>query len=277
MAGSDQLIALTADIEGEGPDVQRQIGHLLALLENSGLKATLFFLGQLAEQVPHLVRRASAAGHEIGFHGYEHVFLRELSPARFKRELREHIPRLEDLAQDRVRGFRAPFFSVTRETSWSLDILAEFGLHYDASIYPAFNDRYGWLGAPCSPARVATTGLVIFPVPLLRWWLPIAFSGGAYLRLLPEFLVNWGFRNKRPSGPHMIYVHPWELFPSTARTKIPLRQRLTNSAGRKAMSHKLQRLFAQHRNRLKPMREVIASLPFIPEWSPHSSNSEART
>ena len=43
---------------------------VLDVLEAHGVKATFFFLGEVAERFPALVRRVAAAGHEVGSHGY---------------------------------------------------------------------------------------------------------------------------------------------------------------------------------------------------------------
>ena len=45
-------------------------------------------------------------------------------------------------------GYRAPTFSVVRETLWSLEVLAEAGFRYDSSIFPIVHDRYGIPDAP---------------------------------------------------------------------------------------------------------------------------------
>jgi peptidoglycan/xylan/chitin deacetylase (PgdA/CDA1 family) len=141
------------------------------------LERSFFVLGEVAEAHPALVRRIARAGHEIGFHGARHEFLASVGPARFAAELRDWLPRLGELAGAPVCGFRAPYFSLTPASAWALPLLAEQNLNYDASIYPARNDRYGWPGAPRTPARLAGSDLVLFPVPCTlayRWPSPAA-------------------------------------------------------------------------------------------------------
>ncbi|HHW43706.1 MAG TPA: polysaccharide deacetylase family protein [Desulfotomaculum sp.] len=67
----EKLIALTFD---DGPD-PLYTDRILAVLEKYHARATFFVLGQHVQQYPHLVRREIAAGHEVGVHGYRHVFL----------------------------------------------------------------------------------------------------------------------------------------------------------------------------------------------------------
>jgi len=50
--------------------VEANTDRILALLDNAGVKATLFTLGWVAERYPQLVRRIVACGHEIASHGY---------------------------------------------------------------------------------------------------------------------------------------------------------------------------------------------------------------
>ncbi|MBC7325583.1 MAG: polysaccharide deacetylase family protein, partial [Moorella sp. (in: Bacteria)] len=67
----EKLIALTFD---DGPD-PLYTGRILAVLEKYHARAAFFVLGQHVRQYPQLVRREIAAGHEVGVHGYRHVFL----------------------------------------------------------------------------------------------------------------------------------------------------------------------------------------------------------
>ena len=50
---------------------------------------------------------------------------------------------LEDLTGQAVIGYRAASFSITRQSLWALDVLAELGFRYDSSIFPIHHDRYG--------------------------------------------------------------------------------------------------------------------------------------
>ena len=61
-----------------------------------------------------------------------------------------------------VVGYRAPTFSLVRETAWAIDVLAESGMEYDSSIYPVRHDRYGMPAAPRNPfiARTSSHGIL---------------------------------------------------------------------------------------------------------------------
>src|SRR5207344_3434067 len=115
----------------------------LARLAEAGTRATFFVLGHAAERHPELVREIASAGHEVGTHGWSHAFVYRMTPERFRAELARSIELLESLSGQRVIGHRAPFFSITRDSLWALDVMRECGIRYDSSIYPVMNYRYG--------------------------------------------------------------------------------------------------------------------------------------
>lgn len=280
MNGAQSYVAMTVDLEewnhglridmrGE-PQVEADTGWLLDLFAELGVRSTFFVLSQVVRDHPGLVRRLVEAGHEVGFHGHYHDFLVNVGPERFQESLREWVPRLEDLVQRPIEGFRAPFFSIGPKSAWALPMLEEAGFRYDASIYPGPNDRYGWPDAPKQPARLAGSELVLFPVPMLHGSLPIAFSGGAYLRMLPLWAVRWGLKRQFARGQSgMIYVHPWEVAETLPRPKdAHWRASLTRYPGRRFMRPRLRRLLSAERQRVRPMGEIVKSLDTIPEWQP---------
>ena len=79
----ENLCALTFD---DGPSINTP--HLLDMLEEYGIPATFFLLGNQAERHPDIVKRILAEGHEVGNHSYSHPNLRAVSPARKEEELR---------------------------------------------------------------------------------------------------------------------------------------------------------------------------------------------
>jgi peptidoglycan/xylan/chitin deacetylase (PgdA/CDA1 family) len=220
-------------------------------------------------------------GHEIGFHGHRHVFLERHSPASLLKELQFWRAKLADLTGTPILGYRAPYFSVTRRTAWALRCIDQAGFRYDASIYPGPNDRYGWLGAPTVISRIRESNLTVFPVPVLHRVFPIGYSGGAYLRMLPSWLIHTGFDlANRVGQPSMIYVHPWELDEYHERPVHPWdherpslaalrswRSSLTSLPGRKRTRSRLENLLARLSGRVQPMNDVINQLTNIPTWN----------
>ena len=84
-------------------------------------------------------------------HGWDHRRVHHFTPETFREDLRRSKDALEQVTGEPVVGYRAPTFSVVRQTAWALDVLAEEGFAYDSSIYPVRHDRYGVPGAPRTP------------------------------------------------------------------------------------------------------------------------------
>src|SRR5438132_2805891 len=142
---------------------------LLDRLAESDLNATFFILGQIAEHSPKLVRAIQQAGHEVASHGWDHQRLHRLTPAMFRKDVRQSKDALEHVTGTPVLGYRAPTFSLMKETAWAIDVLAEEGFRYDSSIYPIRHDRYGVPGAPRTPFRLLGRAQEILELPPLTW------------------------------------------------------------------------------------------------------------
>ncbi len=122
--------------------------RLLALFEESGVRATFFVLGWVAARFPALVRRIAAGHHEIASHGYGHRLVYDLTPEEFREDVRRAKGLLEDIGGMAVHGYRAPSYSITERSLWALDVLIDEGYRYDTSIFPIHHDRYGIPNAP---------------------------------------------------------------------------------------------------------------------------------
>src|SRR5215212_6012254 len=122
--------------------LERTLDRMLELMAESDVKATCFVLGWVAERNPGLVRRLTAAGHEVASHGYQHDLVHGLTQAEFLMDVRRSKEVLEEITGERVRGYRAPSFSLT---DWAIPILEEAGFEYDSSFFPTTvtRDRYG--------------------------------------------------------------------------------------------------------------------------------------
>jgi polysaccharide deacetylase family protein (PEP-CTERM system associated) len=199
--------------------VERNTERMLELMAERGVRCTCFVLGWVAEKCPGLVKRIAAAGHEIASHGYGHELLYTLSPAAFREDVKRGVGLLEATSGQKVRGYRAPSFSIT---DWALDVLKELGLDYDSSAFPtAVHDRYGQLSAVEAGQSIAEVrpGLYEIFVSTLRvGHLGVPWAGGGYFRLLPYRLFAQGIRRILGSGrPYVFYIHPWEIDPGQPR------------------------------------------------------------
>ena len=128
--------------------VERNTDRLLDLFDEVDVKATFFILGWVAERHPALVRRIAARNHEIASHGFGHRLVYDLTARTFREDVRRSKFALEAMTGRRIRGYRAPSYSITPHSLWAIDVLIEEGFEYDASIFPIHHDRYG---IPISP------------------------------------------------------------------------------------------------------------------------------
>jgi polysaccharide deacetylase family protein (PEP-CTERM system associated) len=204
--------------------------RILDLFAERGVNATFFVLGWVAERHPDLVRRIAANGHEVASHSYWHRLVYDLTPDQFREDLRRARGVIEDAIGRRVRGFRAPSYSVVERSLWALDVLADEGYEYDASIFPIRHDRYGIPSAPRQAHRLARTQNRLLEIPATAarvgsLALPV---GGGYFRIFPYGVTSYAIRslNRRERQPAIFYLHPWELDPEQPRLRPPLLTRL---------------------------------------------------
>ena len=243
--------------------VERNTDRVLQVFADHGARSTFFVLGWVAERQPRLVRAIADRGHEIACHGYGHQMITRLSRSQFEADVRRAKAAVEDAAGTTVIGYRAPTFSVVRETLWSLEVLVETGFRYDSSIFPIVHDRYGIPNAPRFPHRVAAgPGMAIAEFPLstvagFRWRFPVA--GGGYLRLWPYAVTGWALRhlNTREGQPAMVYLHPWEIDAGQPRLPIGRRAQFRHSVNTGVSTvTKLRRLLRDFQ--FAPVRDVLA-------------------
>jgi len=205
------------------PRLETGLARLLELLADAGARATFFIVGWQADRTPGIVREIARHGHEIACHGYTHRFVYRLTPATFREEVRRSRDVLEALAGEPVVGFRAPFFSITAEALWALDVLLEEGFRYDSSIFPVWNHRYGIPRAARQPGCVTTpAGGTLFEVPLSTVRLPSAGLPVGLNILYPYGLTRALIRRLERAGDRLVfYAHPWEYDPSHPRIRLP--------------------------------------------------------
>lgn len=81
---------------------------ILDMLDNAGMRATFFVVGELASRRPTLLREVEARGHEVGNHSYSHPHPRLLRGARARREVIDGAAAIADILGTAPRLFRAP-------------------------------------------------------------------------------------------------------------------------------------------------------------------------
>jgi peptidoglycan/xylan/chitin deacetylase (PgdA/CDA1 family) len=152
-----------------------------------------------------------------------------MTPEVFKADLNKSIRILEDCTGERIKGFRAPSWSVNAEIlPWFYRILEEEGIEYSSSVYPARTYLFGIAGFPERIHRPHVGGqrTSVYEVPQVLTSLlgqKVGFSGGFFLRFFPTWFIKSMLSRKNHQGmPACIYVHPREIDPKAER--LPLKQ-----------------------------------------------------
>jgi polysaccharide deacetylase family protein (PEP-CTERM system associated) len=205
----------------------------LAFKPPTGIHATFFILGWIAERYPGLIRNIKEAGHEIACHGYAHQLIYSQSKDEFREDIRKAKGMLEDITGEEVIGYRAPSYSITNKSQWAFQVLIEEGFKYDSSIFPVRHDFYGMPNAPRFPFLISQNGnknvkysqlnvdeqqdritgpiessgryalcampyassIVEFPLSTVRLFgQNLPISGGGYFRLFPYPLIVKGLK-----------------------------------------------------------------------------------
>lgn len=211
-----------ADWETPGPALAGQTAALLDLLDEIGARATFFVLGIAARAHPRLVVELAARGHEIGCHGDAHLPVHTQTPEEFGQDLRRARQTVAELTGVTPAGYRAPAFSITRESPWAYEVLAQQGFLYDSSQHDSPRIRGRAVSAAGGPRRLDTRGGALWEFPIAVWRtrsarLPV--GGASYWAVLPTRLVLHGL--ERAGDLPALYLHPHELDPHPLRARIP--------------------------------------------------------
>ncbi len=198
--------------------------RLLDILEETQAKSTCFFLGWIAKRYPHLVQEAKERGHEIASHGTSHRLVYRQSPEEFKEDIQTAKTIIEDQIQSPVLCYRAPGFSLTENTPWGYEIMAEVGYKYDSSVFPASRGHGGIKNAEVNPYRVSTKHGEIQEYPITVTTLfgkRYCFCGGGYFRLFPYWWIQRETRRLNRNGVSVVfYIHPRDIDPNQPRLRM---------------------------------------------------------
>ena len=203
---------------------------ILDLFEKYKVKATFFVVGYIAEKFPDFIKKIAEQGHEIASHSYCHHDLRKINREIFENDLKKSIKILEEITGEKVLGFRAPFFSIDKQSFWAMDILRKHVI-YDSSVFPVRTPLYGLPSAPRNIYRPSIKNPIendkkgkLIEIPLATHKIPlvgnIPIAGGFYLRFLPQQYICYGIKKmNEQNNPAMMYIHPKDLDPSMPKIK----------------------------------------------------------
>ncbi len=223
--------------------IYQNVDRILDILENTSTKATFFVIGWVAKTYPDVVRRI-ADQYQIGTHSMSHQLVWQQSPAEFKADIESCVKTLEDITGKKVECFRAPGFSIRESEAWAFDVLAELGIKYDSSVFPAHHAHGGIPSFPdAAPTIVVHNGVELKEFPVGFKTIAgrhIVFSGGGYFRLCPYPLLH---RWSSQSGNYMLaYLHPRDFDSGQPMLdNLPLKRKFKSYVGLKPAAAKLQK------------------------------------
>ncbi len=258
VAAFEKIVA-PADWGGFESRVAANTRRFLELLAARDVRATFFVLGYEAERHPDMVREIAAAGHEIGSHGYSHRLAYTQSEAAFRDDVARARKLLQDISGQDVISYRAPSFSIGRQTPWGHRVLVEEGYRYDSSVFPIRHDLYGDPNAPVEIHTIETEAgpLVEFPPTVVRMFgRNVPTGGGGYFRIFPWWFTWRMLAKVNKTRPFVFYIHPWEIDPGQPRfDKAPLKSRFRHYTNLHKTADRFARLLDAFR--FAPLREVI--------------------
>src|SRR5574340_36399 len=240
-------------------NLESLVDRMIDICERNRVFTTCFILGEVARKSPAVVRKLHAAGHEIASHGTAHESVHIMGPSAFRTDLDSSCALLEDLCGERVVGFRAPSFSVTREAlGWYYAALEERGLRYSSSIFPGQTFLYGIPDFPARPHYPVVNGkpqnILEIPVPRVDLF---GKQIGLYIRLFPAWVIRRRIVNDNRAGkPVVIYVHPREIDLAQPRLPLPRKEALIHYWGIRSCERKIDRLLASLPGRFSRIRDI---------------------
>ena len=191
---------------------------ILKKLDDNQLKATFFCVGEMGRLFPHVIRKIQDAGHEIGCHSNIHTWLNKMSVDECREDTRRAIGSLEQCIGSKVKSYRAPAFSIGASNTWAFQILIEYGIERDASVFPLKRDFGGFENfGQKQPCIICYNGLRLKEFPVSTSKLlgkEIVYSGGGYFRFYPYSIVNSLLEKSLYS---MSYFHIGDLLPETQK------------------------------------------------------------
>ena len=227
-----QLVHRTAgapDWDAPGPALERQTEAVLDLLDELGAKATFFLLGITVRRYPELAREIVSRGHEPACHGFAHERVFHQTREEFSDDVERAAALIEETCGRRPLSYRAPAFSINRDTPWAYESLADLGFRYDSSQYdsPKVPNRIG--GIPDAPYLLELrSGAELWELPVCVTRMAgrtVPIGGGSYWRALPTAAIVRGLRRAGETNPYpVVYFHPYEFDPE------PLHARLLHDA-----------------------------------------------
>jgi polysaccharide deacetylase family protein (PEP-CTERM system associated) len=249
----------------------------LNLLSTTGNKATFFVLGTVAEHYPDVVKEILRRGHEVATHGYSHKLVYNVRPEEFEDDLKISVEYLNKAGCEQILGYRAPYWSITRQSLWALEVLQRLGLKYDSSIFPIRRGLYGIPGANPGVHKIAEDFWEFPPATIRMFGINWPIAGGGYLRMVPYRIIASAVRKSSSRQLGVFYFHPFELDPMDVHLKHNVKSASTfaywlqQKVGRGSNPDKLKRLLSEFK--FTSIKEALSNLQ-TDEWNGSNADTD---
>ncbi|WP_109299836.1 polysaccharide deacetylase family protein [Aquimarina sp. AU474] len=194
------------------PRVEEMIEYYLDFLNKYQAKATFFTVGDIPKYYPSLINMLVEEGHEVACHSHKHLPITSQTSKEFRDDLLLNMESLYTAGAKELIGYRAPTYSLTKDTPWVFEVLTDLGFRYSSSVLPAQNLLYGWKDFGENPRKM-NANLWEIPVSLRKGsFFKVPFSGGVYFRFLPFYFIKRSFdfhyqKNRAVTS----YFHPYDI------------------------------------------------------------------
>ena len=221
---------------------------IYGLLERNKTKATFFILGWIAEKYPEIIRTIDQLGYEIGSHSHMHQLMYGQKRSEIETDLRKSLDTIENIIGKKIRIFRAPGFSITKENLWVFEILHKYGINTDCSVFPAERAHGGIPELKIEkPFLISYDGINLreFPINVGNCLgYNFIFSGGGYFRLTPYSMIK---HLSYKSDYIMSYFHPRDFDQYQPMIKdLPLFRKFKSYYGLSKSYSKLERWISEN-------------------------------
>ncbi|MAG50617.1 polysaccharide deacetylase [archaeon] len=253
------LVHLRDYAKNKTPQIQYSIQPILKLFKKYNTTTTFFVLGEIAEKNPEVIELINKDGHEIASHGYSHKPLWEISKEEFIEELEKTKSIVTKISKEKILGYRAPYFSISKERSWAIESLKEMNYKYDSSIFPLkIGSWYGDSSAPLNPYNPLNSDILKnnhdenfkeFPLTVFdKNEIRFPLAGGIYLRTYPFLIFKTLLKQVKKQGRSLfLFFHPWETHKNLIKLDVPFKNKFIVYYGIKGMLKKIEHLLKTYK------------------------------
>lgn len=207
---------LYGDRKDKYTEYDSYLNAILNKLDDRKQKATFFCVGEMGRLFPDVIRKIHQRGHEVGCHSNIHTWINKMSEAECGEDTYQAVDCLEQCIGVKIKGYRAPAFSIGESNKWAFEILAKNGIEWDASVFPAARDFGGFPNFGLNtPGVIEYNGIQIKEFPICTTKVlsrEMAYSGGGYFRFFPLGFVE---KEMKKNPYTMCYFHIGDLIPES--------------------------------------------------------------